>query len=126
MVALSITVIVVASAVTLASTAVSRLSQARDRLTAVRVAEDLYEGLYAGERPDGQQSGTTDGRSWTYSSASASTETALSLARRVKISVDRRFGADLVVEAVLPPAPVTPNAGAAPAAPDAPATASSN
>lgn len=114
MVALSITVLAVAAAVALASNAVSRMAQARDRLTAVRIADDLYEGLYAGERPDGQQSGTTDGRSWTYTSTSAGTAEAPSVARRLRITVDRRFGPDLTVEAVVPPAPV------------APATASSN
>lgn len=117
MVALSITTLAVAAAVGLASNAVTRLAQARDRLTTVRIADDLYEGLYAGERPDGQQTGTTDGRSWTYATSSAATPTVPSVARRAKITVDRRFGPALVVDAVLPPAP---------AAPDAPATASLN
>ncbi len=123
MVALSITVLAVAAAVALASNAVSRMAQARDRLTAVRIADDLYEGLYAGERPDGQQSGTTDGRSWTYTSTSAATADTPSVARRLRITVDRRFGPDLTIDAVLPPAPIEP---AAPVAPVAPATASSN
>lgn len=117
MVALSITTLAVAAAVGLASNAVTRLAQARDRLTTVRIADDLYEGLYAGERPDGQQSGTTDGRSWTYTTTSAATATVPSAARRAKITVDRRFGPDLVIDAVLPPAP---------AGPDAPVTASLN
>lgn len=117
MVALSITTLAVAAAVGLASNAVTRLAQARDRLTTVRIADELYEGLYAGERPDGQQSGTTDGRSWTYATTSAATATAPSTARRAKITVDRRFGPDLVVDAILPPAP---------AELDAPATASLN
>ena len=123
MVALSITVLAVAAAVALASNAVSRMAQARDRLTAVRIADDLYEGLYAGERPDGQQSGTTDGRSWTYTSTSAATADTPSVARRLRITVDRRFGPDLTIDAVLPPAPIEP---AAPVAPVAPATAASN
>ena len=123
MVALSITVLAVAAAVALASNAVSRMAQARDRLTAVRIADDLYEGLYAGERPDGQQSGTTDGRSWTYTSTSAATADTPAVARRLRITVDRRFGPDLTIDAVLPPAPIEP---AAPVAPVAPATASSN
>ena len=120
MVALSITVLAVSAAVALASNAVSRMAQARDRLIAVRIADDLYEGLYAGERPDGQQSGTTDGRSWTYTSTSATTADTPSVARRLSITVDRRFGPDLTVDAVLPPAAIEP------AAPIAPATASSN
>lgn len=123
MVALAITVLAVAAAVALASNAVSRMAQARDRLTAVRIADDLYEGLYAGERPDGQHSGTTDGRSWTYISTSAATAETPSVARRLRITVDRRFGPDLTIEAVAPP---TPNEPAASDAPTAPATASSN
>lgn len=126
MVALSITVLAVAAAVALASNAVSRMAQARDRLTAVRIADDLYEGLYAGERPDGQQSGTTDGRSWTYTSTSAAAADTPSVARRLRITVDRRFGPDLTVEAVVPPTPNEPAGPEAPDAPDAPATASSN
>lgn len=123
MVALSITVLAVAAAVALASNAVSRMAQARDRLTAVRIADDLYEGLYAGERPDGQQSGTTDGRSWTYTSTSAATADTPSVARRLRITVDRRFGPDLMVEAVVPPAPNDPVEADVPVGP---ATASSN
>lgn len=126
MVALSITVLAVAAAVALASNAVSRMAQARDRLTAVRIADDLYEGLYAGERPDGQQSGTTDGRSWTYTSTSAATADTPSVARRLRITVDRRFGPDLTVDAVVPPAPNDPVEADVPDAPVAPATASSN
>lgn len=103
LVGLAVATIGVAAAVGLAATAVTRLAQAGDRLTAVRIADDLYEDLYAGDRPDGQQSGVTDGRSWTYESLD---DHALPL-RRVRISVDRRFGADLVVQAVLPPAPAT-------------------
>ena len=123
MVALSITVLAVAAAVALASNAVSRMAQARDRLTAVRIADDLYEGLYAGERPDGQQSGTTDGRSWTYTSTSAATANTPSVARRLRITVDRRFGPDLTVDAIVPP---TPNQPTGPDSPVAPATASSS
>ena len=103
LVGLAVATLGVAAAVGLASTAVTRLTQAKDRLTAVRIADDLYEDLYAGDRPDGQQSGATDGRSWTYESQKDDT----SLARRVRIAVDRRFGGDLVIEAVLPPAPAT-------------------
>lgn len=129
MVALSITVLAVAAAVALASNAVLRMAQARDRLTAVRIVDDLYEGLYAGERPDGQQSGTTDGRSWTYTSTSAATAETPSVARRLRITVDRRFGPDLTVDAIVPPTPNDPVGADVPAAPDAPvapATASSN
>lgn len=126
MVALSITVLAVAAAVALASNAVSRMAQARDRLAAVRIADDLYEGLYAGERPDGQQSGTTDGRSWTYTSTSAATADTPSVARRLRITIDRRFGPDLTVEAVVPPTPTQPTGPDAPDVPVAPATASSN
>lgn len=107
LVALSITVLAVTAAVTLAANAVSRMAQARDRLTAVRVADDLYEQLYTGERPDGRQSGVTEGRSWTYVSSSAATDGTPSVARRLRIVVDRRFGPDLVIEAVVPPAPAT-------------------
>lgn len=103
LVGLAVATLGIAAAVGLASTAVTRLAQAKDRLTAVRIADDLYEDLYAGDRPDGQQSGATDGRSWTYESQKDDT----SLARRVRIAVDRRFGGDLVIEAVLPPAPAT-------------------
>jgi len=123
MVALTITVLAVSAAVALASNAVSRMAQARDRLTAVRVADDLYEDLYAGERPDGQQSGTTDGRSWTYISSSAATADTPSVARRLRITVDRRFGPDLVVDAVLPPTPHEPDE---PARSSAPVTVSWN
>lgn len=126
MVALTITVLAVSAAVALASNAVSQMAKARDRLTAVRVADDLYEDLYAGERPDGQQSGTTDGRSWTYTSNSATTADAPSVARRLRITVDRRFGADLVVDAVLPPTPHEPVEPVEPVPSNAPATASSN
>lgn len=104
---LAIVAIAVAAAVGLASNAVARLAQARDRLTAVRVADDLYEAIYAGERPDGQHAGVTEGRTWTYESTSAATDDAPSMARRVRIQVDRRFGGDLVVNAVVPPAPAT-------------------
>jgi len=107
MVALTITVLAVAAAVALASNAVSRMAQARDRLTATRIADDLYEDLYAGERAGGQQVGETEGRSWTYTSTGAGTDDVPSAARRVRIVVDRRFGPDLVVEAVVPPAPAT-------------------
>ncbi|WP_168196762.1 hypothetical protein [Brevundimonas sp. M20] len=95
----------VAAAVGLAATTVTRLAQAKDRLTAMRIADDLYEDLYAGVRPDGQQSGSTDGRPWTYESLDADG----SAARRIRITVDRRFGQDLVVDAVAPPAPATPS-----------------
>lgn len=107
LVGLAIAAIAVAAAVGLASNAVTRLSQARDRLTAVRIADDLYEEIYAGERPDGQHAGVTEGRSWIYESTSAATDDAPSMARRIRIQVDRRFGGDLVVNAVAPPAPAT-------------------
>ena len=108
LVALTLTVLTVAAATALASNAVSRLAQARDRLTAMRIAEDLYDDLYAGARPDGQQSGETGGRSWSYTSTGAGTDERPSIARRLRIVVDRRFGPDLVVEAVAPPAPPAP------------------
>lgn len=107
MVALTITVLAVTAAVSLASNAISRMAQARDRLTAARVADDLYEDLYAGVRPDGQQAGVTEGRSWTYTSTSAATEAAPSVARRLRIVVNRRFGPALVVDAIVPPVPAT-------------------
>jgi hypothetical protein len=95
----------VAAAVGLAATTVTRLAQARDRLTTMRIADDLYEDLYAGLRPDGQQSGVTDGRPWTYESRDA----ADAVGRHIRITVDRRFGPDLTVNAVAPPAPATPS-----------------
>lgn len=107
MVGLAVTTIAVAAAVGLAANAVARVSQARDRLTAVRIAGDLYEEIYAGERPDGRHAGATDGRTWTYESASAATPERPSLARQVRITVDRRHGPDLVVDAFVPPAPAT-------------------
>lgn len=107
LVGLAITALAVSAAVGLGANAVTRIAQARDRLTAVRIAGDLYEDLYAGERPDGRHSGSTDGRPWTYESTSAATPQTPSLARRLRIVVDRRFGGDLVVEAVAPPAPAT-------------------
>ncbi len=79
----------------------------RDGGRGMRIADDLYEDLYAGERPDGQQVGETGGRSWTYTSTSAGTDDAPSVARRLRIVVDRRFGPDLIVEATVPPAPAT-------------------
>lgn len=107
MVALSITTIAVTAAVVLASTTVARISQARDKLIAARIAEDIYEGLYAGERPDGAQRGETEGRTWSYATTTAGTAEAPSSARRARIVVERRLRGDLVVDAVLPAAPAT-------------------
>jgi len=109
MVALVITTVAVSAAVGLAANTVMRIAQARDRLVAAKIAEDLYEGLYAGERPDGQQTGESDGRAWRYSTTSAATPERPSVARRVRIVVDRRQHDALIVEAVLPPAPATPS-----------------
>ena len=121
LVGLSITALAVAAALTLAANVVQRVNQARDRLTAVRIAGDLYEDLYAGARPDGRGAGATDGRRWTYSSESASTPERPSLARNVRITVDRRWGPDLEIRAVVPPVP-----SVEPVAPGAPATRSLN
>lgn len=129
LVALAIIALVVSAAVSLASSAVARMAQARDRLTAVRIADTLYEDLYAGERPDGEHFGTTDGRSWTYTTLSAATDGTPSIARRLQITVDRRFGPDLTVEALIPSTPKSPRVNDALAnlsGQDAMATASSN
>lgn len=107
MAALSITTIAVTAAVALASTTVARVSQARDKLIAARIAEDIYEGLYAGERPDGAQHGETEGRTWSYATNTAGTADAPSSARRARIVVERRQRGDLVIDAVLPAAPAT-------------------
>ncbi|MNR99305.1 hypothetical protein D3C71_308910 [compost metagenome] len=107
MVALSITTIAVTAAVVLASTTVARISQARDKLIAARIAEDIYEDLYAGERPDGVQHGETQGRTWSYATTTAGSADTPSSARRARIVVDRRMRDDLVVDAVLPAAPAT-------------------
>lgn len=106
MVALVVTAIAVFGAVTLASTAVAQLNQARDRLIATRIADDLYERLSVGELPDGGHHGVQDGRSWRYSTEQAGTPDRPSTARRVDIVVDRRVEPDLVVEAYLRPVPV--------------------
>lgn len=111
---LAITTLAVTAAVTLAANTVQRVNQSRDRLTAMRVASDLYEDLYAGRRPDGRHAGETSGRAWTYTSQSAATAEQPSLARSVRITVDRRTGPDLQLEAVVPPRP-TPEALDAPA-----------
>lgn len=107
LVGLAVATIAVSAAVGLAANVVTRMAQARDRLTAVRVADDLYEDLYAGARADGRHAGTTDGKAWTYNSTSAATDGAPSSARKVRITVDRRFGPDLIVDAYVPPAPAT-------------------
>jgi len=107
LVGLAVATIAVSAAVGLAAHTVTRMAQARDRLTAVRIADDLYEGLYAGERPDGQHGGTTDGKAWTYSSISAAAGGGPPSVRKVRIVVSRRFGPDLVVDAWAPVAPGT-------------------
>ena len=117
LVGLAIAVLAVSAALALAVNVVQRVNQARDRLTATRVASDLYEAIYAGERPDGRHAGETDGRAWTYTSESAATSDQPSLARRVRISVSRRSGGDLTIDAYVPPQP---------AEGDAPATRSSS
>lgn len=105
--ALTIGGIAIAAAVGLASVAVARISQARDRLAAAVVASSLYEDLYAGERPDGRQAGIMSGRSWSYAIGSAGVPDRPSSARTGTITVDRKLRPDLVVEVVLPPAPDT-------------------
>ena len=107
LVGLAVATIAVSAAVGLAAHMVTRLAQARDRSTAVRIADDLYEGLYVGARPDGQHSGTTDGAAWTYSSINAASQGAPPSIRKVRITVRRRFGRPLVVDAWAPIAPAT-------------------
>ena len=107
LVALAVTTLAVSAAVALASHTVAQIARARDRLTAVRIADDIYEGLYSGELADGAHNGVTEGRSWSYTAASAATDEQPSFARKVRIVVDRKFRSDLVVEAVMPPAPAT-------------------
>lgn len=107
LVGLAVTTLAVTAAVALASNTVANVSRARDRLAAVRIADDLYEGLYAGERADGAQSGVTDGRTWSYATSTAGDDGQTSAVRKVRIVVDRKLRPDLVVEAVLPPAPAT-------------------
>lgn len=124
LVGLAITTLAVTAAVTLAANTVQRVNQSRDRLTAMRVASDLYEDLYAGRRPDGRHAGETSGRAWTYISQSAATADQPSLARSVRITVDRRTGPDLQLDAVVPPRPA-PETLDAPAAGE-PATPSLN
>lgn len=106
LVALAVTTLAVTAAVALASNTVANVSRARDRLTAARVADDIYQGLYAGERADGAHSGQTNGRTWSYTTSSAGDDLPASV-RKVRIVVDRKLRTDLVVEAVLPPAPAT-------------------
>ena len=117
LVALAVTALTVAAAVGLAAEAAGRTAQARDRLAAARIAEDIYEGLYAGARSDGQHQGETEGRSWRYETNPAGDEAEPSSARHAWITVERRFGDDLTLEAYLPAAPES-------AATDAPATPS--
>lgn len=107
MVALSITTIAVTAAVVLASTTVARITQARDKLVAARIAEHIYEELYAGERAEGAQSGDIEGRRWAYETTPFGSSEAPSRARRARIVVERRLRDDLVVEAILPPVPAT-------------------
>jgi type II secretion system protein I len=107
LVALAVTTVAVTAAVALASNTVANVSRARDRLAAVRIADDLYEELYAGERADGAQTGVTDGRTWSYTTSSADDDPQPSAVRRIRIVVDRKLRPDLVIEAVLPPAPAT-------------------
>lgn len=107
LVGLAVATIAISAAVGLAAQTVTRMAQARDRLTAVRVADELYEGLYSGTRPDGQHSGTTDGKSWIYSSISEAAEGGPSYVRKVRIVVNRRFGPALTVDAWVPAAPAT-------------------
>lgn len=117
LVALAVTALTVTAAVALAAEAAGRVAQARDRLAAARMAEDIYEGLYEGTRSDGEHRGETGGREWRYETSPAGEETAPSSARQAVIVVERRFGGDLTLDAYLPPAPE-------PADADAPATPS--
>ena len=105
MVGLTITTLAVGAAVSLASLAVTRMAQARDRLTAARIASEIYEDLYAGRRPKGRGAGATEGRPWSYVIGSADTPENPSVARHGFITVDRRMREDLVLEIYLPPEP---------------------
>lgn len=107
LVALTIAALTVAASVGLASQVVTRVAEARERVATARVAGDLYEDLRAGRRPDGALHGMTEGRSWSYATTSAATPEKPSRARKVRITVDRRLRQDLVVDAILPPAPDT-------------------
>lgn len=107
LVGLAVATIAVSAAVGLAAHTVTRMAQARDRSTAVRIADTLYEDLSVGARPDGQHSGITDGAAWTYSAINATTEGAPPSVRKVRITVQRRFGRPLVVDAWTPAAPAT-------------------
>lgn len=106
LVALTVTTVAVTAAVALASNTVANVSRARDRLAAAQVADEIYQGLYAGERADGEHSGQTDGRAWSYTTSSAGDDQPASV-RKARIVVDRRLRPDLIVEAVVPPAPAT-------------------
>jgi hypothetical protein len=108
--ALAVTTIAVSASVGLAVHVVARVADARDRLAAARLAETIYEELYAGERPDGRVRGEEGGRAWAYDIQTRRTADGGtgSSARSGRITVARRKRDDLVVEAVLPPAPATP------------------
>ncbi|MFN3537220.1 MAG: hypothetical protein ACK4Y4_07235 [Brevundimonas sp.] len=113
LVALAVTALTVTAAVALAAEAAGRVAQARDRLAAARVAEDIYEGLYEGARSDGEHGGETGGREWRYETSPAGDEAEPSSARQAVIVVERRFGGDLTLEAYLPPTPERAEADAA-------------
>ena len=117
LVGLAVVTIAVSAAVALAADVAGKVARSQDRLTAARIAETLYEDLYAGDRLGTDDSGTTEGQTWRYEITPAASEAAPSSARRATITVARRWRGDLVLEAILPPEPV-------PAA--APATASSS
>jgi hypothetical protein len=107
LVALAVTTLTVSAGIGLAAHVVTRVAEARERETTTRISGDLYEDLRAGRRPDGTQNGSTGGKSWSYDTASAATPETRSRARTVRITVDRRLRPDLVVDAVLLPAPDT-------------------
>lgn len=113
LVGLAVVTITVAGAVALAADAAGRIARAQDRLTAARVAETVYEGIYAGNHRGDAGSGAMEGRTWRYELTPAGSDAEPSSARRARIVVERRWRGELVVEAVLPPEP-------------APATASSS
>lgn len=113
LVGLAVVTIAVAGAVALAADAAGKAARAQDRLTATRIAETVYEELYAGDRRGAAGSGHAGGRTWRYEITPAGSDAEPSSARRARITVQRRWRGELVVEAVLPPEP-------------APATASSS
>jgi hypothetical protein len=117
LVGLAVVTIAVSAAVALAADVAGKVARSQDRLTAARIAETLYEDLYAGDRLGTDDSGTTEGRTWRYEITPAASVAAPSSARRATITVARRWRGDLVLEAILPPEPVRAAA---------PATASSS